>query len=110
MSLLVAINSGQFVADNLFHVILDDDIVLLHHFVHDIIAILICEVGDDGDWLVGFGFFGNLGIIDYDFGMEDFLVDTFVEVVRDGTDKHALCECGNLAGRNKTVHLRVDGG
>ena len=81
MSLLVAINSGQFVADNLFHVILDVDIVLLHHFVHDVIAVLVREVGDDGDWLVGFGFFGNLGIIHDYLSMEDLLVDALVEVV-----------------------------
>ena len=42
--------------------------------------------------------------------MEDFLLDTLVEVVGDGSDEHALCEVGNLAGRYKTIELCGDGG
>ena len=40
--------------------------------------------------------------------MEDFLLDTLVEVVGDGSDKHTLCEVGDLAGRYQTVKLRGD--
>ena len=42
--------------------------------------------------------------------MEDFLLDTLVEVVGDGSDKHALCEVGDFGSRNKTIELRGDGG
>ena len=42
--------------------------------------------------------------------MEDFLLDTLVEVVGDGSDKHALCEVGDFGSRDKTIELRGDGG
>ena len=42
--------------------------------------------------------------------MKDFLLDALIEVVRHRADEHALRECGNLARRDKALHLRVDGG
>ena len=42
--------------------------------------------------------------------MEDFLLDTLVEVVGDGSDKHALCEVGDFGSWDKTIELRGDGG
>ena len=42
--------------------------------------------------------------------MEDFLLDTLVEVVGDGSDKHALCEVGDFGSRDKTIKLLGDGG
>ena len=42
--------------------------------------------------------------------MEDLLLDAFVEVVGDSTDKHALRQVANLRRRNQAVHLRVDRG
>ena len=42
--------------------------------------------------------------------MEDFLIDTFVEIVGDGSDKHALCEVGDFGSRNEAIELRGDGG
>ena len=42
--------------------------------------------------------------------MENLLFYTLVEVVGHRTDKHSLCKPGNLARRDKRVHLRVDGG
>ena len=42
--------------------------------------------------------------------MEDFLLDALVEVVGDGSNKHALCEVGDLAGGYQTVKLGRDRG
>ena len=42
--------------------------------------------------------------------MEDFLLDALVEVVGDGSDKHTLCEVGNLGSRDKAIELGGDGG
>ena len=42
--------------------------------------------------------------------MENLLLNTLVEVVGHRADKHSLRKSRNLAGRDKTVHLRVDGG
>ena len=59
----------------------------------------------------------TLAVLGRDFGgvynylsVEDFLLDTLVEVVGDGSDKHALCEIGDFGSRNKTIELRGDGG
>ena len=44
-------------------------------------AIFVCELCNDRDRLVGFGFGRYLGDIDDNLGMEDFLLDAFVEVI-----------------------------
>ena len=36
--------------------------------------------------------------------------NTIVEVIGHRTDKHSLRQAGNLAGRDKRVHLRIDRG
>ena len=42
--------------------------------------------------------------------MENLLLDFLAEVVRHRTDEHTLCQRGNLARRDKAVHLGGDGG
>jgi len=42
--------------------------------------------------------------------VEDFLLDTLVEIVGDGSDKHALCEVGDFGSRDEAIKLRGDGG
>ena len=42
--------------------------------------------------------------------MEDILLDTLVEVVGDGSDKHSLCEVGDFGSRDKAIELCGDGG
>ena len=41
--------------------------------------------------------------------MENPLLDALVEVVGDGSDKHALCEVGDFRSRDKAIELRRDG-
>ena len=41
--------------------------------------------------------------------MEDFLLDTLVEVIGDDSDKHALCEVRDFGSRDKAIELRGDG-
>ena len=41
--------------------------------------------------------------------MEYILLDTLVEVIGNRADKHSLGESANLARRNETVHLGIDG-
>ena len=55
-------------------------------------AIFICELRDDGNGLIGFHLCRNLGGIHHNLRMENLLVDTFIEIIRHGTDKHALRE------------------
>ena len=73
-------------------------------------CLFIEEVSDDGDRFIGFSLTSYLLIIHYNLCMENLLINTFVEIIRDGTDKHSLCKCGNFAGRNQAVHLRIDRG
>jgi len=68
------------------------------------------EICDDGNRLVCLHFSRNLGRVYYDFCVEDFLLDALVEVVGDGSDKHALCEVGDFGSRDKAIELRGDGG
>ena len=42
--------------------------------------------------------------------MEDFLLDTLVEVVGDGSNKHTLGEVGDFGSRDKAIELCGDGG
>ena len=73
-------------------------------------AIFICELCDDGNGLVSLHLGGNLGGIHHNLSVEDFLLDTLIEVVGDGSDKHTLCEVRDFGSRNKTIKLRGDGG
>ena len=73
-------------------------------------AIFIYELCDDGNGLIRLHFSRNLGRVYYDFCVEDFLLDALVEVVGDGSNKHALCEVGDFGSRDKAIELRGDGG
>ncbi len=73
-------------------------------------AIFVCELCDDGNGLICLHFSRNLGRV-YDYlSVEDFLLDTLIEVVGHCTHEHSLCEVGDFGSRNKTIELRGDGG
>ena len=73
-------------------------------------AIFVCKVSDDGNGLIGFHFCRDLGRIYNYLSVEDLLLDALVEVVGDGSDKHALCEVGDFGSRDKAIELRGDRG
>ena len=103
-------NPFQFLLNNLLDFLLDSPVILLHRFLHAVVTVFVREVGNDGYRLVGFLLaFHLLGIHD-NLTVENLLFYTLVEVVGHRTDKHSLCKPGNLARRDKRVHLRVDGG
>lgn len=106
----VGLDALQLVGDNLPHLGTDAVVVLLNHLLHAVVAVGIGEVRDDGDGLVSlFLAFHLLGIHHY-LAMKNLLFDALIEVVCHRTDKHTLRERGNLARRDKALHLRVDGG
>ena len=53
-------------------------------------AIFVWESGDSGYRQVGFALSRDFGYIDNDFSVEDFLLDTFIEIIGDCTYKHTL--------------------
>jgi len=71
-------------------------------------AIFVCGVCDDGNGLIGFYFGRDFGRVYNYLSVEDFLVETRVEVVGDGSDKHALCEVGDFGSRNEAIELCGD--
>ena len=106
----VGLDALQLVGDNLPHLGTDAVVVLLNHLLHAVVAVGIGEVRDDGDGLVSlFLAFYLLGIHHY-LTMKNLLLDALIEVVRHRADEHTLRERGNLARRDKALHLRVDGG
>ena len=108
--IFVISDAFQLFLNNLFHLLLDAPVIRLHCFLHAVFAILVREVGNDGYRLVGFLLALHLLGIPHNLTVEKLLLDTLVEVVGHRTDKHSLRQAGNLAGRDKRVHLRVDGG
>lgn len=77
--------------------------------LHAVVAIGILEVVDDGDRLImAFLSLYLVGVND-NLGMEDLLLYSLGEVVGNRADKHSLGESANLARRNETVHLGIDG-
>ena len=68
------------------------------------------ELCDDGNGLICLHLRGNLGRIHYNLCMENLLLDSLIEVVGDGSNKHALCEVRDFGSRDKTIELRGDGG
>ena len=53
--------------------------------------------------------FASCSDVNDNLGMEDLLLYAFGEVVGNRADKHTLGESANLAWRNETVHLGIDG-
>ena len=107
--ILIIGNSCQFILDNLFHLFLNAVIVGVYHIPHTILAVLVRKVGNDRYRLVSLRFGCNLLIVHHNLRMENLLFNAFIEVVRYGADKHTLRKTGNLARRDKAVHLCIDG-
>ena len=110
LQVVIACDALQFILHNLLHLLLDAPVVRLYRFLHSVVAVLVREIGNDRNFLVGtflpFDLFG----IHHNLAVENLLLDALVEVVGHRTDKHSLRQTGNLARRNERVHLRVDGG
>ena len=84
-------------------------VVVLNSLLHAVVAIGILEIVNDRDRLImAFLSLYFVGVNDY-LGMEYLLLDTLVEVIGNRADKHSLGESANLARRNETVHLGIDG-
>lgn len=62
-------------------------------------AIFICELSNDGN-----------GLVRLHLCVEDFLLDTLVDVIGDSSYKHALCEVGDFGSRDKAIELGGDRG
>ena len=107
---IIVCDTLQFLLNNLFHLFLDSPVISLHRFLHAVVAILVREVGNDGDRLVGTFLPLHLLGIHHNLAVKNLLLDALVKVVGHRTDKHSLRKPGNLARWNERVHLRVDGG
>ncbi len=81
--ILIVGDSFYLVQYYLFDISLYAIVVLVNHLIHTIVTIFISKVRNDRDRLVGFGFFGDFGVVNNDFCMENLLVDALVEIVRD---------------------------
>ena len=75
----IVLDALQFVTDNLLDLILDAVVVVLDGLLHDVIAILITEVGNDGYRLIAFHLGIHLGGVHHNLGMKDLLLNTFLE-------------------------------
>lgn len=107
--LRVCLDALNFVGDNLPDLVLDAVVVGINLLLHGVVAVLVGEVDDLRYLHVAGGLPSDLLVIHDNLGMENLLLDAFVEVVGDRTDEHTLREVGNLACRNEAVHLGVDG-
>ena len=107
---IIARDALQFLLHNLLHLFLDTPVVRLHRFFHAVVAVLVREIGNDRNFLVGTFLPLHLLGIHHNLAVENLLLDALVEVVGHRTDKHTLRKTGNLARRNERIHLRVDGG
>ena len=85
---IVICDALQFVLDNLLHLLLDAPVILLHRFLHAVVAALVRKVGNDGDMLVGFLLALHLLGIHHNLTVKNLLLDALVEVVGHRTDKH----------------------
>ena len=99
----LALDKGQ---DVLFHTL----IVGFDSLFEIIGAIFVCELCDDGNGLIRLHLRGNLGRIHHNLSVEDFLLDTLVEVIGHCPHEHALCEVGDFGSRDKAIELRGDRG
>lgn len=109
LQVLVSSDAFQLILDYLLDLFLDLVVVVLNGLLHAIVAIGILEVVDDGDRLImAFLSLYLVGVND-NLGMEDLLLYALGEVVGNRADKHTLGKITNLAWRNETIHLGIDG-
>ena len=107
--LRVCLDALDFVGDNLPDLVLDAVVVGVDLLLHGVVAVLVGEVDDLRNLHVAGGLPLDLLVVHDNLGMENLLLDTLVEIVGYRPDEHTLCEGGNLARRDKAVHLGVDG-
>ena len=107
--LRVCFDAPDLVGDNLPDLALDAVVVGVDLLLHGVVAFLVGEVDDLRYLHVAGGLPPDLLVIHDNLGMENLLLDALVEIVGYRTDEHTLCEVGNLARRDKAVHLGVDG-
>ena len=96
LQLWIGFDAGDFGVYEREDLLLDLAIVRIDGGFHRVVAGGVAEVGDDGDRAIGLHLSGHFGGIDYDLRVEDLLLDALVEVVGDGTDKHALRQVTDL--------------
>ena len=109
LQVLIVGDTPQLILDYLLDIFLDLVVVVLYGLLHAVVAIRIQEIVDDGDRLImAFLSLYLVGVND-NLGMEDLLLYALGEVVGNRADKHTLGESANLAWRNETVHLGIDG-
>ena len=109
LQVFVTCDALQLVLDNQLDILLDLVVIVQNSLLHAVVAIGILEVVDDGDRLImAFLSLYLVGVND-NLGMEDLLLYALGEVVGNRADKHTLGESANLAWRNETVLLGIDG-
>ena len=102
----IVLDSFQLLGYDLARFGLDTFVVLLYNLFHAVVAVLVRKVGDERDLPI-FGRFGfDFGAVYDNLGMENLLVDPFVEIIRHGSDEHALRKRRDLRLRYEAVHLR----
>ena len=99
----------QFIGYDLPHIGFDPVVVLLYHFFHAVLAVLVREIGNDGYGLVGFLLPFYFFSVHDNLAVKNLLLDALVEGIRHRTHEHSLCKPRNLRGRDKRIHLCVDG-
>ena len=107
--LRVCLDAPDLVGDNLPDLALDAVVVGVDLLLHGVVAVLVGEVDDLRYLHVAGGLPLDLLVVHDNLGMENLLLDTLVEIVGYRPDEHTLCEVGNLARRDKAVHLGIDG-
>ena len=109
LQVLIVGDTPQLILDYLLDIFLDLVVVVLYGLLHAVVAIRIQEIVDDGDRLImAFLSLYLVGVND-NLGMEDLLLYALGEVVGNRADKHTLGKTTNLAWRNETIHLGIDG-
>ena len=107
--LRISLDALYFVGDNLLDLVLDAVVVGINLLLHGVVAVLVGEVDNLRNLHVTGGFPLDLLVIHDNLGMENFLLDAFVEIVGYRTDEHPLREVADFGCRDKAVHLGVDG-
>ena len=77
ISIIIARDALQFLLHNLLHLFLDTPVVRLHRFFHAVVAVLVREIGNDRNFLVGTFLPLHLLGIHHNLAVKNFLFDTF---------------------------------
>lgn len=90
LQIRVVLDTLHLICYYLYHIVFDLRVIAVYLLLHDVIAVLVKKIIDDGDFPVGFRLGRHPRTVNYDARVKYLLFYLLPEIVGDAADKGAL--------------------